>query len=132
VALDAEALRGLDAPMLEDLFQQAHHQIFLHGGTAGQKIEAVSFRLTATRPIRALPAFRERSDMGERPAKTPITLGQEAAQDARLYASSDLPVGQPVSGTALIEGYSATIYLPEGWSVTRDGEDNLTIERGQP
>ncbi len=132
VELDAQTLKQFDAPMLEALFQQAHHRIFLHGGTAGQKMEAVSFRLTATRPIREIPAFRERSSTVERPATTPVNTGPEGEQDARIYARSDLPVGQPLNGVALIEGYSATIYLPEGWSITRDSEDNLTVERGQP
>ncbi len=129
VELDTSTLETLDATRLEDLFQQAHHRIFLHGGTAGQKVEAVSFRLTATRPIRSLPAFREKATEAERPAHTSIDTGAGGAQNAALYASSALPVGEKLPGLALIEGYSSTIYLPKGWTVTRDADDNLTLER---
>ncbi|WP_397542186.1 hydantoinase/oxoprolinase family protein [Roseovarius salis] len=130
VELDEETLEKLDAAMLEDLFQQAHHRIFLHGGTEGQKIEMVSFRVTATRAIGSLPAFREKPSNVERPAHTSFETGQ-GVRHAALHSSSELPVGQPVKGLALIEGYSSTVYLPDGWTVTRDADDNLTMERSR-
>lgn len=129
VELDSQTLLGLDAVKLEDLFQQAHHRIFLHGGTVGQKVEVVSFRLTATRPIGSLPAFREKPSDLERPAHTQLDIGEGGLREAALYSSSELPVGRAVPGLALIEGYSSTIYLPDGWSVTRDTDDNLILER---
>lgn len=128
VELDDQTLKSLDAQTLEDLFQQAHHRIFLHGGTAGQKVEMVSFRLTATRPIDSLPAFREKPSKVDRPPHTRFETGENTCE-AALYSSSELPVGQAVQGLALIEGYSSTIYLPDGWAVTRDADDNLTLER---
>ncbi|MCZ4354011.1 hydantoinase/oxoprolinase family protein [Roseovarius aestuarii] len=131
VELDARTLETLDAATLEDLFQQAHHRIFLHGGTAGQKVEVVSFRLTATRPIDGLPAFREKASEMERPAFTTFDTGEGGLREAALHSSSELPVGQAVTGLALIEGYSSTIYLPDGWTVTRDADDNLTLERSR-
>lgn len=128
VELDAKTLATLDAQTLEALFQEAHHSIFLHCGTAGQKVEVVSFRLTVTLPIDSLPAFREKPSKMERPAHTPFDTGH-GTREAALHASAELPLGQAVQGLALIEGYSSTIYLPDGWSVTRDGDDNLTLER---
>ena len=131
VDLDARTLQGLDAATLEDLFQQAHHRIFLHGGTAGQKVEVVSFRLTATRPIGSLPAFREKPSDLERPEHTQFDTGEGGPRKMALHSSSELPVGQAVPGLALIEGYSSTIYLPDGWMITRDADDNLTLERSR-
>ncbi|MEB8387214.1 hydantoinase/oxoprolinase family protein [Rhodobacteraceae bacterium KMM 6894] len=131
VELDEQTLKTLDAATLEDLFQQAHHRIFLHGGTAGQKVEVVGFRLTATRPIGSLPAFREKASDMKRPKSTTFDTGEGGQREAALYSSSELPVGQAVEGLALIEGYSSTIYLPDGWSATRDADDNLTLERSR-
>jgi N-methylhydantoinase A len=129
VDLDDDTLRDLDAAKLEDLFQQAHHRIFLHGGAAGQKVEVVSFRLTATRPIGQLPSFREKPSDVERPDHTQFDTGEGGLRDVALHSSSELPVGEAVPGLALIEGYSSTIYLPEGWTATRDENDNLALER---
>ena len=130
VELDQKTLDKLDATMLEDLFQQAHHRIFLHGGVEGQKIEAVSFRVMATRPIGSLPAFREKSSKMDRPEYTNFETGA-GVQKANLYSTSELPIGQEVEGLALIEGYSSTLYLPEGWTVKRDSDDNLTMKRSR-
>ncbi|MGK7654173.1 hypothetical protein ACSQ76_17700 [Roseovarius sp. B08] len=128
VELDAATLDTLDAAKLEDLFQQAHHRIFLHGGTEGQKIEAVSFRVTATRPISSLPAFREKPSKMDRPETIKFET-VDGPREASLHSSSELPIGEAVPGLALIEGYSSTVYLPEGWSVKRDEHDNLMMER---
>lgn len=131
VDLDEETLQDLDAAKLEDLFQQAHHRIFLHGGTAGQKVEVVSFRLTAKRPIGHLPSFREKASEVERPDHTQFDTGEGGQCNVALHSSSELPVGEAIPGLALIEGYSSTIYLPDGWTATRDANDNLALERSR-
>ncbi|MEX1235339.1 MAG: hydantoinase/oxoprolinase family protein [Roseovarius sp.] len=131
VELDEDTLKSLDAATLENLFQEAHHRIFLHGGTAGQKVEVVSFRLTAKRPIGSLPAFKEKPSDVERPDQTQFDTGEGGLRDVALYSSSELPVGEAVPGLALIEGYSSTIYLPDGWTATRDENDNLALERSR-
>ncbi|MBY8976776.1 hydantoinase/oxoprolinase family protein [Rhodobacteraceae bacterium NNCM2] len=129
VELTAEALCQLDAARLEDLFQAAHHRIFLHGGSQGQKIEVVGFRMTVSRPIEVLPAFREREGTTEAPKDSPIVLADGSAGRADVHSAVGLTVGEPVAGPALIEGYSSTTYVPPGWNVQRDSEDNLTLTR---
>ncbi len=129
VELTPETLSRLDATTLEDLFQVAHHRIFLHGGSRGQKIEVVGFRMTVSRPIETLPAFRERKGAGTTPPEAPIVLPDGSAGVAAVHAAAALKPGTPVAGPALIEGYSSTAYVPPGWQATRDAEDNLTLTR---
>lgn len=129
VTLTPEVLATLDAAKLEDLFQQAHHRIFLHGGSKGQKIEVVGFRLTVARPIEALPAFRERKSGAAGQVQSPLTLDDGSQTQAVVQAASSLQIGVSLPGPALIEGYSSTTYVPPGWQVSRDADDNLTLLR---
>ncbi|WP_285672759.1 hydantoinase/oxoprolinase family protein [Paralimibaculum aggregatum] len=129
VELSPATLAGLDAAKLEELFQQAHHRIFLHGGSKGQKIEVVGFRMTVSRPLESLPAFRERANAAETPKESPIVLADGNAVSAAVRAAASLTLDAPVAGPALIEGYSSTTYVPPGWQVWRDADDNLTMTR---
>ncbi|WP_236638350.1 hydantoinase/oxoprolinase family protein [Mangrovicoccus ximenensis] len=129
VELTPQAICTLNAAKLEDLFQAAHHRIFLHGGSRGQKIEVVGFRMTVTRPIETLPAFRERQGTLRTPETAPVVLPDGSAARATVCAASALEIGTPVAGPALIEGYSSTTYVPPGWQAARDPEDNLILTR---
>ena len=129
VELSPQTLCHLDAQKLEDLFQAAHHRIFLHGGSKGQKIEVVGFRMTVTRAIEELPAFRERASEGTTPKTSPVVLPDGSPGTAAVHAASSLKTGEPVTGPALIEGYSSTTYVPPAWAVARDAEDNLILTR---
>ena len=79
--------------------------------------------------IEELPAFRERASDAEAPKTSPVVLPDGTPGTAAVHAASSLKVGEPVTGPALIEGYSSTTYVPPAWAVSRDAEDNLIMTR---
>ena len=50
--------------------------------------------------------------------------------DGYLVATAEaLKQGQKIDGPAVIEGYTATSWLPPGWTATLDASDNLILWR---
>ena len=39
------------------------------------------------------------------------------------------PPGESVAGPALIEGYSATTWVPPGWRIARDAAGNMLLRK---
>lgn len=129
VDIDESRLADLTRQQLIDDFIAAHHRVYLHGASAKQAIEIVGFRLEATRPIDSLPLMAERA-LADRPARQTARMqGNDGSYEVAVLSAPALARGAPQQGPALIEGYSTTTLVPEGWTATRDDNDNLIVRR---
>jgi N-methylhydantoinase A len=128
VDLDPAALDRLSAADLAERFGAAHRRVYLHGGEAGRRIEIVGLRCGIRRPQPMLDSFRERAVTLRGPAEAPVRVG-EGTVTAGLFAAAALRMGETVAGPALIEGYSATTWVPPGWQATPDRAGNIVMRR---
>ena len=128
VEIDPSDLPRLTASDLADRFVAAHQRVYFHGGEPGRQVEIVGLRFGVRRPLEALPAFRERPTGLSRPASVPVRAGDRTVA-ARLLDAAALSVNQAVAGPALLEGYSSSTWVPEGWLALRDGAGNILMRR---
>lgn len=128
VAVDPARLSGIGASDLATDFDAAHRRIYFHGGEPGRKIEIVGLRFGVRRRLEALPENRERPAQGVGPGE--VTVWQpDGPTRCRLVDASAIAPGQSVTGGALVEGYSSTLWLPVGWQAARDDAGNLLMTR---
>jgi N-methylhydantoinase A len=99
----------------------------MHGATLDRPVEIVTLRVGATLPIDAAPRL-DRETMESPPEKTRIFHG-EAWIDCVRHAAEALKQGQKIDGPAVIDGYTATTWVPPGWTATLDTSDNLILRR---
>jgi N-methylhydantoinase A len=130
VELPADRLGSLDAAYLAGLFADAHHRTFMHGATLDRPVEIVTLRVGATLPIGAAPRLDRETLASRAPEKTRIFHG-EAWVDGSRYVAEALSAGQKIEGPAVIEGYTATTWVPPGWTAALDAADNLILRRAQ-
>lgn len=128
VAIDTTALPGLTASDLAERFTEAHRRVYLHGGEPGRKVEMVSLRYGVRQRLDALPVATERPGKAVRPPHAPVHIGGRAA-DARLVDAAMLATDDPITGPALIEGYSSTLWVPPSWTALRDAAGNIAMRR---
>jgi N-methylhydantoinase A len=62
------------------------------------------------------------------PESTRIFHG-EGWIDCARHAAEALKQGQTIDGPAVIDGYTATTWVPPGWTATLDASDNLILRR---
>jgi N-methylhydantoinase A len=129
VAIADARLAALTSAALHDAFVEAHRRVYLHGGEPGRRAEIVSLRLLVRRRLDDLPNLRERAVDMDRPRRTPINLSDGDTKDAAIVDAAGLGEGRKVAGPALIEGYSSTIWVPEGWVAARDAAGNLLMRK---
>ena len=128
VEIPADRLASLDAAYLAELFADAHHRTFMHGATLDRPVEIVTLRVGATLPIGAAPKLDREILAARAPERTKIFHG-EAWIDCARFAAEALKAGQKIEGPAVIEGYTATTWVPPGWTAALDPADNLTLRR---
>ncbi|MCC7284249.1 MAG: hydantoinase/oxoprolinase family protein [Acetobacteraceae bacterium] len=128
VEIDPGLLPRLTAADLAERFTAAHRRVYFHGGEPGRRVEIVGLRLGVRRRLEALPAFREHPTALSPPASVPVRVGS-ATVAARMIAAAALPPGMAVTGPALVEGYSSSLWVPPRWSARRDEQGNI-IMRG--
>ncbi|WP_421996523.1 hydantoinase/oxoprolinase family protein [Reyranella sp.] len=128
VEVPADRVDALDATSLAALFADAHHRTFMHGATLDRPVEIVTLRVGATLPIGTPPRLdRERLAAG--PAESTRVFHGEDWIDCARHTAEALSAGQAVAGPAVIEGYTATTWVPPGWTATLDEADNLILRR---
>ncbi|HYD08160.1 MAG TPA: hydantoinase/oxoprolinase family protein, partial [Reyranella sp.] len=127
VEIPADRIANLDAQYIAELFADAHHRTFMHGATLDRPVEIVTLRVGATLPIGAAPRL-DRETLERAPEKARIFHGAGWIDCARHTAEALKP-GQKIDGPAVIEGYTATTWVPPGWTATLDASDNLTLRR---
>jgi len=128
VEIPAERLGALDTKYLAELFADAHHRTFMHGATLDRPVEIVTLRVGATLPIGMAPRL-EREMLAARAAEKTKVFHGEAWLDCARYTAEALSAGQKIDGPAVIEGYTATIWVPPGWTAALDAADNLILRR---
>ena len=62
------------------------------------------------------------------PEKTRIFHGEDWIDCARHTAEALKP-SQTIEGPSVIEGYTATTWVPPGWTATLDASDNLILQK---
>jgi N-methylhydantoinase A len=128
VEVPANRLASLDAAYLAELFADAHHRTFMHGATLERPVEIVTLRVGATLPIGTAPRLDRETLAARGPEQTRIFHG-EAWIDCARHTAEALTAGQKIDGPAVIEGYTATTWVPPGWTATLDAADNLILRR---
>jgi N-methylhydantoinase A len=128
VEIPADRLGSLDAAYLAGLFADAHHRTFMHGATLDRPVEIVTLRVGATLPIGGAPKLDREKLAARAPEQAKIFHG-EAWLDCDRHTDEALAPGQQIVGPAVIEGYTATIWVPPGWTAGLDAADNLILRR---
>ncbi len=88
----------------------------------------MTLRVGATLPIGTAPRLDRETLAARGPEKTKIFHG-EAWIDCARHTAEALIEGQKIDGPAVIEGYTATTWVPPGWTATLDPADNLILRR---
>ena len=129
VDIEGHTLTDLDADGLLALFNEAHNRVFSFGESGLHRAEIVSFRLGASVPPDLVPALNK--GIGDQ-----VTRGQARIFDQGKWrdclllsraAIREEIVG--ISGPALVEDGTSTIYVPHSWSATVDDQDNILLNQ---
>jgi N-methylhydantoinase A len=128
VEIPAERLQSLDAAYLSELFADAHHRTFMHGAQLDRPVEIVTLRVGATLPIGPAPKLDRPSATATAAEPARIFHGERWIE-CRRYSAEALAPGETLVGPAVIEGYTATTWVPPGWTATLDPADNLLLRR---
>ena len=128
VEIPADRIDALDAAYLAGLFADAHHRTFMHGATLDRPVEIVTLRVGATLPIGAIPQL-DREKLAARAPEQAKIFHDEAWLDCARHTAEALTSGQKIVGPAVIEGYTATTWVPPGWTAELDPADNLILRR---
>jgi N-methylhydantoinase A len=128
VELDATTVAGLDRAGLAQRFAEAHHRMFLHGAGLDRAVEIVTLRLGATLPVDVVPRL-ERESEGARKPETARLFDSKAWIDCARVPAETLAPGQRLDGPTVIEGYTATTFVPAGWRAEIDDADNMVVRR---
>jgi N-methylhydantoinase A len=129
VHLAANEIDALSLDRLQKSFAAAHHRVYRHGSLAQQRMEIISFRLGARVAAEAVPALR-----------LPPTRAEDRPSPHRLFAAKQeiegvaaprawLRPGGAVSGPAVLDDPTSTIYVPKGWRAVADEHENLLLRR---
>jgi len=128
VPFEESELQGLSTADVHKRFAQAHQRVYFFGGEAAKPIEFVSFRLGVTAPLEQLPLLAQ-SKLANGPSHPIRLFDGKAWRDARLLPRQALAGAKRVSGPALLEDATSTLYLPAGWTARSDDNDNTILER---
>ena len=128
VEIPADRLDTLDAAYLAELFADAHHRTFMHGATLDRPVEIVTLRVGATLPIGGAPRL-DREALAARAPEQAKIFHDEAWLDCARHTAEALTAGQKITGPAVIEGHTATTWVPPGWGAELDAQDNLILRK---
>jgi N-methylhydantoinase A len=124
----AEAeLASLTAAGVRQRFGETHQRVYFFGGEAGRPIEFVSFRLGATAPLGKLPLLAV-AQSAHAPARPIRIFEGKSWRNAQLWRRDALG-RELISGPALIEDPTSTLYVPSGWAARPDANGNTILER---
>ena len=128
VEIPVDRLGTLDAAYLAELFADAHHRTFMHGATLDRPVEIVTLRVGATLPIGGAPRL-DREALAARAPEQAKIFHDEAWLDCARHTAEALTAGQKIVGPAVIEGHTATTWVPPGWGAELDVQDNLILRK---
>jgi N-methylhydantoinase A len=125
--IERELSRLTDASVRQR-FAEAHHRVYFFGGEADKPVEFVSFRLALIQPIKDLPLLQETATSAVSDALIDL-YDKRSWQRGRLKSRASLKQRDRVRGPALLEDATSTLFVPDGWTARRDGNDNTILER---
>ena len=127
ISLSGDEIAHLDAALLRERFNEAHHRIFEFDDSRTNRPEIVSFRLGIASPPPAVPALLGTDDA---PLEAGITLfdGGER-REARQLNRSALGEAGARDGPLLIADDTSTAYVPPGWRAEMDTHHNVILTR---
>lgn len=126
VDIDPDELPCLTAEKLVDRFIQEHKKLYLHGSDGLRHVEIVAFRLGAASPAPELPTATVNGG-GETFRRHKIFV--DGALVCQLGPRSGLRPGETITGPAVIEDITSTIFVPAGWRAALDDQANLVMRR---
>ena len=126
VELDTARIDSLTSDGLRQLFGAMHQKLFFFGAEDSKPIEFVSFRLGLTAVLKDLPLLTESDGQRVEPREIEVFDGR-AWHRTRFQSRSDLLVGQPLLGPALLDDPTCTLLVPSGWTAERDSSDNVIL-----
>ena len=127
IPLGEEEIARLDAALLRDRFNEAHHRIFEFDDSRTNRPEIVSFRLGIASPPPNVPALAGTDD-APHAATVALFDGGERLGARRLNRSA---LGQAGGGEGplLIADDTSTAYVPPGWRAGVDTHHNVILTR---
>ena len=128
VPFEPDELDRLTAEDVARRFAEAHQRVYFFGGEATRAVEFVSFRLGVTSPLAELPLLAETEAGPARDEAIELFYNRRWTK-GRLVGRAAVAEGQAVRGPALLEDPTATVFVPEGWSASRDANDNTIMQR---
>lgn len=126
VEIDTARIAALNSDVLRSLFGSMHQKLFFFGAEDDKPIEFVSFRLGITAALKDLPLLAESAGHRVEPRTIDVFDGR-AWHQTRLQSRSDLQVGKPLEGPALLDDPTCTLLVPTGWTAQRDSSDNVIL-----
>ena len=127
VPLGEEEIAGLDAGLLRERFNEAHHRIFEFDDSRTNRPEIVSFRLGIASPPLAVPALVGEDDP---PHAAPVALFDAGTRvEARRVNRGALLDSGAIDGPLLIADDTSTAYVPPGWRARMDAQHNVILTR---
>jgi N-methylhydantoinase A len=134
LAWPAGRIDAADAPALRAAFEALYQQRYGAGTFRRETpLEIISFRAeaaTATEKPRFSALFdRQRTPSGAA-RKRSVYTRKSRWIDAAIYAYDAIAPDHPLSGPAIVERESTTIWLPPGARATLDVYGNLAIDFG--
>jgi N-methylhydantoinase A len=127
-----------DGPLtvLRERFEAEHERTYGHRNP-GDPVEVVHLRIAAVAPRGAsevpsppgpLSRARERGSSSEAAAARREAYFGGALRETPVVGRQQVGV-DPRAGPLIVEEYDATTLVPPGWTVRRDGLENLVLER---
>ena len=127
IPLGEDEIARLDAALLRERFNEAHHRIFEFDDSRTNRPEIVSFRLGIASPPPAVPALLGTDDAPHTSAVTLFDGGERRA--ARRLNRSALDEAGEAGGPLLIADDTSTAYVPPGWRAGMDAHHNVILTR---
>ena len=128
VRFDVSTLAHLTADDIRIRFNEEHHKVFFFGGASSKPVELVSFRLGMTLVLEDVPVLSESDATIDHDSEIEVYTDR-AWRKGRLTSRASLVAGEPVTGPALLEDPTSTLFLPTGWQAVRDPHDNTVMTR---
>ena len=126
--LDAAALASLNRESLEEGFIDAHHRIYFHSDKTGRPIEVVALRIGATLvtpPVSALTSTAGKIHAA--PGELSLFDGKARVPCLRRTITALTADKSKISGPAVLEDYTTTVLVPQGWVASVDPQSNLIL-----
>ncbi len=114
---------------LDDLFHDLHAKQYNHS-FPGKRVEAISFRLTASHPRPALPPRIATTIAGEAVGTRAVTLGGPA-ESYDIYQRAELPPGFAIDGPVIVVEATTSTPVPPDWRLTVQDNGAIMLTRSK-